>query len=221
MKISPLNESSTGEIKTNNPLIFQADNCNQKSERNQNILQSVRETPIQPGRVNITDSFQYPSPECGQDNICTSSSLHISTRENDIPVDNDHLLRGTNTWAFGYLKSVTDSSTFSNSDETSGTIKSPGRYDSQKSLVKTTMEENSKIVKPGTKKDPRFEVDYFRVDVENAYDRSINSSLGQATRLPRRTVGLIFLNASYLIMFSKMLQKSFNSPHITSVNLFS
>ena len=182
MKISPLNDSSTGEIKTNNPLIFQADYCNQKSERNRNILQTMRGTPIQQGRVNITNSSHYASPECGQDNICTSSSLHISSRENDIPVDNDHLLRGTNTWAFGYLKSVADSTNFSNTNGTGDTINSPGSYDSQKSMMKATIEENSKIIKPGRKKDTSFEVDFFPVDVENANNHSINSNPCQATR---------------------------------------
>ena len=172
MKNCPSNDFSVDENKRNDSSVFRTDCSNQLNEWNQRTSQSTWATAIELSRLqpSTSSSFGYPTWVSYQ-NI---NPLQIGSRENT--TQNDSLLRGTNTWAFGHLTSSTYSYNFqTKNSENSETTSWPGTYVSPEVQLQASTKRQP-INKHPKKKDARFEVDFFKVQQSSANDPRINAS---------------------------------------------
>ena len=111
----------------------------------------------------------WPAPEFNS--LQSNSRVEKTTGKN-----NDSFLRGTNSWAFEHLKCSTDSSNIDEKNENCAKINYPGSYVPRIPQVKTRTELNLNLNKNAKKKDPRYPVDFFKVQLSSANDPGVNTS---------------------------------------------
>ena len=187
MKISPLNDFSAHKNKRNDSSVLQFDNSNQVSDWNQSTSQSAWATPIEVLRLqpSTSSSLSYPTSESCQNSNLNSNSFHTNFREKTTREDNDNLPQSINTWAYGHLKSSTHSSNIHKSNENSELITSPAGYVSQLAALQTKTERNSHRMKHPKNRDPRYEVDFFKVQQFNASGPGVDARPSQDNDLTR------------------------------------